>query len=884
MSSGTLAIIDGHYYAFRFHFGMPPLSGPNGQPTGILYAFANLLKELRTGGEVTHWVAVFDHRDPTFRHQLTADYKAHRPPAPDALVAQLPHLERLCRATRIPMLSVSGFEADDVVAALAKTAAADGLDVRICSKDKDIDQVLSDRIRTWDPGKHILRGPDDLLAEKGIRPDQVIDYLCMIGDSADNVPGVDGVGPKTASKLLEKYQTLDGIYAHLGELTAKQREKFEAFVPRRELTRQLITLAPVPDLPPVSSLAIDHDAALDAEVYAEFGFNVGRFTPGGLKPKSASDGAVYRTIDSATDLAEVIAAIRAAGRFAFDTETTSLEPLDADLVGIGLAWGADGGRGAVYLPFRGTGGTTLDLEAVRAPLRDLFASDIPKFAQNTKYDVRVLEHLGFPVAGLDGDTMLASWILDPARESHGLDYLTKTFLGEDKIPTSAVVDLASGATMADSPIADVARYCCEDAQCTWRLAEKLEAELAKRDLLTVYREQEIPLARCLARMESAGIAADATVMAQVRDHLASFLESVQAGIRSIAGPQFNPNSPKQLAEILFEKLKLPVITRTKTGPSTDASVLEALRDQHELPDLILQFRTLTKLIGTYLDKLPEFINPKTGRIHSNFKQTGAETGRLASDHPNLQNIPKKSDLGREIRSAFHAADGRVLLAADYSQIELRILAHFCGDAELQRAFASGEDIHRFVAAQVAGIDPAAVTPAQRNAAKAVNFGILYGQTAFGLAQQLGITRKAAQEFIDGYFARFSGVKAFIERTVEEARERGYSLTLAGRRRYVPQLSSGNRNEKLQGERIALNSTIQGSAADLIKRAMLRCETILPEGSRLILQIHDELIVEAETAVAAAASKALQEAMTGAWKLDIPLIAEVRQGRTWLDVS
>jgi len=886
MSSATLAIIDGHYYAFKFHFGMPPLTGPGGRPTGMLYAFARLLKDLRSGGEVTHLVVVMDHQDPTFREGIYPEYKAHRPPCPEPLAAQLPHLPRLCAATGVPMVAISGFEADDVITTLAVQGAAAGMDVRICSKDKDVDQVLSDRIRTWDPGKRILRGPAELLTEKGITPEQVIDYLCMIGDSADNVPGIDGVGPKTAAKLLAQYGTLDNVIAHASELTKKQQEKIAAFLPKRDLTRDLITLRRVDDLPPLDSFLIPAEQTLDRAVYEEFGFTLNRFQPAPAAPvRSASTDASVRTVTTLDELAAVLAEATAAGRVAFDTETTSLEPLDAELVGLGLAWGADDGRGSVYVPFRGLGAPLIDLAAVTPLLRAFFANPALRcLAQNAKYDLRVLDRHGITVATLDGDPMLASWLLDPGRESHGLDYLTKTFLGEDKIPTSAVIDLVSNQTMAEVPVADVARYCGEDAQCTWRLAQKLEADLADRDLLTVYRQQEVPFAACLARMEQAGIGVDPAVLTEVRSHLASFLESVMAGIRRIAGPTYNPNSPKQTAELLFEKLKLPVITRTKTGPSTDASVLEALRTQHEFPDLLLQHRSLTKLIGTYLDRLPAFIHPRTGRIHGHFKQTGTETGRLSSDQPNLQNIPKKSDLGREMRSAFVAGPGRIFLAADYSQIELRVLAHFSSDRELQAAFARGDDIHRFVAAQVAGVEPEAVTPQQRNAAKAVNFGIIYGQTAFGLSQQLGIPRGEAQRFIDGYFTRFSGVKTFIDEAVAHATRRGWVQTLAGRRRHVPQLTSDNRNERLQGERIALNSTIQGSAADLIKRAMLRCDTGLPPGARLILQIHDELVIEADEAQADDAAAALQEAMIGAWTLDVPLIADVRRGRTWLDVS
>jgi DNA polymerase-1 len=522
---------------------------------------------------------------------------------------------------------------------------------------------------------------------------------------------------------------------------------------------------------------------------------------------------------------------------------------------------------------------------VKEPLKKFLEDEsIGKVAQNGKYDIRIFEHAGIHVRGFNGDPMIASWLLNPARSGHGLDYLTKSFLNEDKIPTGSVVDLKNNQTMADVSIDSVATYACEDAQCTWRLAQLLEAELEQENLIGVYREQELPLVTCLAMMESTGIHVDVNLIKEKEQHLEAYLDQVLAEIRTLAGNDFNPGSPKQVATMLFEKLGLPIIRKTKRGPSTDVTVLEALRHQHELPDLILQFRFLSKLIGTYLRTLPDFINPETNSIHTNFHQIGTETGRLSCDTPNLQNIPKKAQRGREIRAAFTARPNCVLLAADYSQIELRVLAHFSGDETLQHAFREDLDIHRFVAAQVNSVAEDEVTPQMRQAAKAINFGIIYGQSAFGLSQQLGINRKEAQHFIDDYFARFSHVRDYIDSVVEEAEQRGYVETIAGRRRYIPLLKSSNHNERLSGRRTALNSTIQGSAADLIKRAMLRCHEQLPETAHLLIQIHDELIVESPEQCAEQSAQALQQAMIGAWKLNVPLRAEVRSGSDWLAVS
>ena len=906
MPAPILVLIDGHYYAYRYFFAMPPLTGPGGRPTGVTYAYANLLRDLKANAALTHWLCVFDTAR-SFRNDLDPQYKAHRDPTPETLAAQFPDIVRLLAATNCPSLSRDGFEADDILVTYAKQAAAAGFDVRILTKDKDIDQVLSDRISTWDPGKNLLRGPAELLVEKGIRPDQVVDFLCMIGDTADNVRGIDGVGPKTAAKLLAEHGDLATVLAHVDQLKGKQQEKVRAFIPLAEHTKRMITLVDVPDLPPLESLRIERTTALDVTVYAEFGFTMGRFVKGSATPSSdlltstttspLSDSAATPSAPAPTndenldrlltlaDLPAYLASLRASGRFAIDTETTGLNPHSAQLVGISFANGLPTAKSAAYLPILAPDHECPAWSEVLPLLKPLLEDpSVTKIGQNSKFDERVFLHHGIAICGYDGDPMLASWLLEPARESHGLDFLTTAFLGESKIPTTAVIDLKAGQTMDSAPVMTVLRYACEDAQCTWRLAKLLEPMLEANGLLTVYREQELPIARVLAAMEHAGIAVDKQVLADTQQHLQQYLSQVELDIRKHTSADFNPASPKQVAQMLFEKLKLPVISSTKSGPSTDASVLEALRQHHELPELLLQWRSLSKLIGTYLSKLPEHIHSRTGHIHTNYKQTGTETGRLSSDHPNLQNIPKKRDIGREMRGAFHAGPNRVLIAADYSQVELRVLAHLSEDPTLLAAFEQNADIHRFVAAQVHHIDEAAVTPAQRNAAKAVNFGIIYGQTAFGLASQLGIPRAEAATFIEDYFTRFSSVKAFINRTVEEAAIRGYASTMAGRRRHLPGLTSDNRNERLQAERMALNSTIQGSAADLIKVAMLRTVTMLPPGARLILQIHDELLVEADSAHASTAATALTEAMTGAWKLSVPLIAEARMGRTWLDVS
>ncbi len=887
MGKKTLVIIDGHYYAYRYFFGMPQLSGPDGQPTGVTFGFAKLFRDLFADPDVTHFVLTFDHKDPTFRHIMYPEYKAHRDPMPDNLRSQIPDVFRLAEECGVPLLSIPGYEADDVIATLAQSAEQEGIYSRICSKDKDLDQFLNNYIAKWDPGKNEYVTRDSLLDDKGIRPDQVVDYLCMVGDSADNVPGIKGIGPKTATKLLLAYDSLENVLKNTDKLKGKQKENVEAFIPLAELTHKLITIVTVPDLPETESFVCPECLPESARpLFEELGFNPARFFP--RNESLASDNADYTILTEET-LPSFLDSLRTIGRFAIDTETTSLNPLEADLVGISFACGAGAKRkDAAYLPLAGlpsAGHKALEWSAVRDTLKPLLEDpDVKKVAQNAKYDLRVFLRNGINMQGLDGDSMLASWVLDPSRTSHGLDALTEEFLQEKKIATGDVVNFASGQTMADVSIESVAQYACEDAQCTWRLTELLEDKLTQQGMLKVYQEQEVPLASCLAHMEQTGFAVNAQILMDSKEHLEHYLDQIFADIRAIAGEKFNPASPKQVAVLLFEKLGLRVIRKTKSGPSTDARVLEALKHDHEMPGLLLQYRSLSKLLSSYLRTLPDHIEKNTGRIHSSFNQHGAETGRLSSDHPNLQNIPKKGDLGREIRAAFMAPADHTLLAADYSQIELRMLAHLSDDETLRQAFDNNADIHRFVAAQVHGCDEASVTPEMRNSAKAINFGIIYGLSSFGLSQQIGISRPAAQEFIDGYFARFSGIRRYIDSVIEEAKECGYVSTIAGRRRYVPLLKSGNGNERKQGERIALNSTIQGSAADLIKKAMLRCSDMLPEQSKLIVQIHDELIVECHNSVIDEASAALQNAMLHALELSVPLLADVRHGSDWLSVS
>ena len=894
----TFYLVDGYAQLFRAYYApFRPLSSPSGESVKAVYVFTQMLLSILTKEQPDYVAVAFDVSDETTeRKAFYPDYKVHREAAPDDLHTQFARAMEVIEAMRIPIFRVNGQEADDLIATIAERLKGSDVELRIVSKDKDLHQVLSEQVKLWDPSTGELLGPERLWETRGYRPEQAVEIQTLVGDATDNVPGVHGVGPKTAVKLIERYGTADAVLEHADEQTPKLRERLLEARDVLPVTRQLVTLRR------------DLDFGFDVEacrtpvltkddlrgVFTELGFR--SFLEGLPDGEHAAVAAPtddlprdYRLVDSEAALAELVASMKEQPVIAVDTETTSLRPVDAELCGLSFSWSAGS---AWYVGVRSRVAPMLDpvvtIETLRPVLED---PAIRKVGQNLKYDITVLAGAGIELRGELFDTMIAASLLNPERRGVGMDDLARDLLGITTTPISTLIGKGkSQRSMLDVPIEELTAYAAEDADVTWRLFERLEGEIeaAGSALAGLFRDVEMPLVRVLASMERAGVTIDVDLLRAYREQLVARIDGLRARIEDAAGCAFNVDSPKQLAEVLFTHLKLPVVKKTKTGFSTDAEVLETLAGstQHPLPALLLEYRELTKLLGTYVDPLPTFVSPHTGRLHASFNQTGAATGRLSSSDPNIQNIPIRTDAGREIRRAFVARDeAHLLLAADYSQIELRFLAHFSEDEELVRAFREGLDIHTYVASQIFETPLAEVQDDQRRVAKTVNFGIVYGQTAYGLARTLRIPPSDAQAFIEAYKARYVGLDRFLRACVEEAKTHGSVATILGRRRPIPQVHSRNFNERALGERLAINTVIQGSAADLIKLAMVnlhaRLEREAPE-ARMLIQVHDELVMET-TRVDAERVKALTlEEMAGAMTLRVPLRVDAVLGSTWLE--
>ncbi len=915
-----LFLIDGYALIYRSYFAFinRPLMNAHGENTSAPFGFVNFLEQLKAEHAPDYLAVVFDAGD-SFREQLYPEYKATREKMPDDLAASIPRVRAIVEGFHDPVVELDGYEADDVIGTLARKASEAGLEAVIVSGDKDFYQLIDDHIHLLNPGRGGANGVDaewvdrsNASARFGIAPEQVIDYLALIGDSSDNVPGAPGIGPKTAVSLLEEWGSLDALLAHAPELSLKRaREALTEHADQVRLSQKLVTiqtdLAVELDLERFHMGQPDHARLRDLFIELEFRRLAEKYTAlaqqHGAETSSTAVEADYRLLTTVEEVAEWIAAVREAGRVAVDTETTSLDAMSAQLVGISMA--LDQGR-AVYLPIahRTSSEPTLALDdtaptlpnlpdvrdASMGELRALLADPgILKILHNAKYDMLVLERAGAPLGGPLADTMIASYVLDPSRRSHGLDYLSMEILAHKTISYDEVTKKGRvQIPFAEVPLEAARDYACEDAHCTWRLWERFEADLAEHGLRELFDGLEMPLVPVLERMERNGIGIDVPFFEAMSTRLRRELGLLEEDIRKAAGVEFNLNSPSQLREVLFTRLQLPVLKRTRTGPSTDASVLEQLAAEgHEVPRLMMEYRELEKLRGTYVDALPKMVNRHTGRIHTSFNQTVAATGRLSSSEPNLQNIPIRTALGREVRRGFVAAEGAVLLAVDYSQIELRVLAHFSGDAPLLEAFREGRDVHRQTAAVIFDVPVDAVTAEQRGRAKTINFATLYGQGAFSLAQQLGVSREEAQSFIDAYFERFAGVRAFLDAQVEQAREKGCVETLLGRRRFVPELQSRNWNIRQFGERIAQNTPIQGTAADLIKKAMIDIDAALlgrEDEARMLLQVHDELLFEVHDAALEGIRAEVVALMEHALELKVPLVAESGVGRSWYDAK
>ena len=908
-----LLIADGSSQIYRAFHAMArgagrPLTAEDGTPTGALLGFLQILRKAIREYAPDHLAVAFDLSAPTFRHERFPEYKAQRDAAPEDLVTQMKLAREALAALRIPVLELKGWEADDVIATLARRAKESGEEVVILSSDKDLLQLVGDGVSFH----HTVR--DKLLDEKtaeevyGLPPERIRDFLAILGDSSDNIPGVKGIGEKGAKELIKAYGDLETILSKTGEIpdneslgrTRKRMAKLlDEQADSARLAWELIGLdeeAPVKEsFEDLKRQEPDREAC--AELFGRLGFTrlldeLGvESTAQGPEDSAESAEAEFRVVADEKGLKELAKRLRRAGRLALDTETDSKDGHVANLVGVSFSRSAGEGE---YVPVKAPEGQPqVGLEELREHLGPVLADPkLEKCLQNAKYDLCVLERHDLPVAGLEFDTMLASYLIDPGRRSHGMDALAADLLGYRTIPYSEVAGTGSDqATLDQVDVESVARYAAEDAEVTWRLAELFRPKLEEAGVERVFRDIEMPLVPVLTRMELAGVKVDSKRLEKFSEELATKLGGLEKEIHSQAGREFNVASPKQLAEVLFDELGLQPRGRSaKTGArSTAVDVLEQLSNEHPLPALVLEYRELSKLKGTYVDVLPRLVNEETGRVHTTYNQAVAATGRLSSQDPNLQNIPIRSELGRRIREAFVAEDGCVLVGADYSQIELRILAHLSEDEALCRAFREGEDIHRRTAAEVFGVMPELVTDDLRRRAKEVNFGVLYGMGAHGLSQRLGIPRKEAQQIIDTYFERLPRVRETIDRIVHEVREdpKHEVRTLFGRVRPLPDIASRSHNQRAFAERAAVNTVMQGTAADLIKLAMVHLDRRLGEEepeAKMILQVHDELVVECPEERADAVQALVVECMEGVHDMKVPLEVVAGRGRSWYDLK
>ncbi len=912
--TGKLWLVDGSSYLYRAFFALPPLATSRGVPTGAVLGVLSMLNKLLKEENPELVAVVLDAPGRTFRDELFEEYKAHRPPMPDDLRSQVAPLVEAIPALGLPLLRIEGVEADDVIGTLAERAAREGLEVVISTGDKDMAQLVNDRITLVNTMFDTKLDRAGVKAKFDVLPEQIVDYLALVGDSADNIPGVPKVGPKTAAKWLGEFGSADAIVANAGAIAGKVGESLRENLPTLELSRKLATIRRDLELPytPAALTRKPPDVEALTALYKGLELNslLRQLTgtvaqaPSGRDPVSerlSSGGANepesrppaparhYETIVDEKQLDGWIKALEAAPLFAFDTETTSLDYMQAEIVG--LSFCIEPGI-AAYVPlghdYAGAP-DQLDRKKTLARLKPLLEdAGRPKVGHHLKYDAHVLLGAGVALAGMRYDSMLESYVLNSTATRHDMDSCAKLYLGVDTIKYEDVAGKgAKQIPFNQVPVETASAYAAEDADVTLQLHRTLHGALAKEPaLLRVYEEIEQPLVPVLLAMEHRGVLLDRDRLRKQSAEIAKRLTELEAEAHESAGQPFNLDSPKQLQEILFAKQGLPVKEKTRTGqPSTAENVLEELAEKYPLPRLILEYRGLAKLRSTYTEKLPGQVDARTGRVHTSYHQAVAVTGRLSSSDPNLQNIPIRTPEGRRIRQAFVAPEGHVLLSADYSQIELRIMAHLSGDEGLRRAFAEDGDIHRATAAEVFETAPERVTNDQRRAAKAINFGLIYGMSAFGLARQLGIERAAAQDYVARYFGRYPGVRDYMERTRAGARERGYVETVFGRRLYLPDIRSRDRNLQQYAERSAINAPMQGTAADIIKRAMIRVHAWLADSgvpAHLVLQVHDELVLEVVADALDKVRKRLVEIMCGAAELAVALKVDTGTGPNWDD--
>ncbi len=888
-NNNRVYLIDGSSYIYRAYYAIRHLSNSKGEATNAVYGFTNMLLTLLREEQPDRIAVIFDAKGPTFRKELYPKYKANRSAMPEDLVPQVPIIKDVVRAFRIPALEMSGYEADDIIATLAKRYAAQGLDVTVVTGDKDLMQIVGERVRLLDTMKGKVSGRDEVIERFGVPPEQVLEILGLAGDSSDNIPGVPGIGEKTACSLIQEFGSIEKLLANIDQVKGKKRqENLREFSDQARLSRTLADL--VYDLEIDVNLEdltlVDPDYDVLEPLLTDLEFHKLLQKVAGPQLQN-SEKADYSVVFTEDDLTRMVEELEAAGEFAIDSETTSLVAVQAELVGLSFAikpnhgWYVPIGHRYLGVPEQLSQAWVLD--RLRPLLED---PNYRKIGQNIKYDALVLRNAGIELAGTEIDTMVLSYVTHPQSKSHGLDALAVDHLNHQMIPYSELTGRGKKQIcFSEVEVEKAAHYAAEDADITFRLAETLRPQLSPGKMDELFHEVEMPLVDVLTRMEWRGIRIDVDFLGELSGQLGKKLEVLEGEIYALAGGEFNINSPKQLGEVLFEKLSLPKGKKTKTGWSTNVDVLNTLAHEHDIAAKILNYRSVSKLKSTYTDALPKLVNPATGRLHTSFNQAVTATGRLSSSDPNLQNIPIRTAEGRRIREAFIPEDGWILLSADYSQVELRVMAQMADVEALKESFIAGEDIHKRTASEIFNVFPEMVTDEMRRQAKTINFGVLYGMGAFSLAKDLGISRSEAQQFIDDYFERYPAVLKYLEEKKAEARENQYVTTILGRHCAIPEIMSKNGAVRSYAERNAINYPVQGSAADIIKVAMVNIDRRLYSEklqTRMLLQVHDELVFEVPESELEHVRELIRTEMETAVPLDLPLKVDIGSGENWAE--
>ncbi|MFH1867438.1 MAG: DNA polymerase I [Candidatus Omnitrophota bacterium] len=882
--SKRLFLIDGNSFCYRAYYAIKGLTNSKGFPTNAVYGFVTMLNKIIESEKPDYLAVSFDLKGPTFRHKKYAEYKVHRKPMPDDLVVQLPVIKKVLEAFNMPIYEKEGFEADDIIGTIAKRATKSGIETLIVTGDKDALQLVSSHTKVYSTNKEGLIYDETAVKKRyGVEPKRVVDIMALMGDSSDNVPGVPGIGEKTAIELIEKFKTFENLIQNIDQLKSEAKKKMiRENIELATLSRELVTIDTEVDIAvdfdKMKLIPPDNDKLL--EIFKELEF---RKLIEQLTPQKEVEGK-YKVIETKEEFDSLCADLKKHDEWAFDFETTGTDPMSCEAVGLSFC---NKKAEAHYISFIDSESVFSDKAYMIKHLKPIFENDkIKKIGQNIKYEKVLLKNLGIELNGISFDTMVASYLLNPSKLNHNLSDISFEHLGFKMTPITDLIGKGKKAiTMADVPIPAISRYCCQDSDVTFRLKSILQKNLKEKGLYDLFKDIEVPLIDVLSDMEHEGVAIDKKFLNGMSKKISEQLDILSKHILHLAGCEFNINSPKQLSDVLFNRLKLPIIKRTKTGISTDVEVLSRLAMEHELPKVLLEYRELSKLKSTYADALPELINPSTGKVHTSFNQTVTATGRLSSSEPNLQNIPIKTDIGRRIRKAFvSSSNNGIILSADYSQIELRILAHLSGDDNLTDAFKRDVDIHNYTASLIFNCADDKIDEQMRTQAKTVNFGIVYGMSPYGLAKELKITPEVAKSFIDAYFARYPKVDDYIRSQVAFAKENGYVLTMLNRRRYIPEINSDNQNIRMFAERTAINTPIQGSAADVIKMAMIHIHKELLEkklDSKMVLQVHDELVFDLPEKELETLTDVVRKGMEDVVRLRVPIKINISYGKSWM---